>query len=384
MFFLRMYRKPLLPLLLFFSILTGIVFPSVLHQSIQKNYSELDNLYESMTIHCKLLPQAHLGDGFLLAPEIANRICELDSVSEYYYELNCPYYFRDPGPSSGNSTAYGTTDIHKFSENHGITLNLSSGYEDIDFSGSENICLVSQDLLKAASRSIGDSVTVAGSELREEKNENAPDLYLTIVGTFETTETEMPWNAIITPAACFFDTDELIYSSEGIRKWRLLTAFEFTIDSSYNREFDSVKDSLQDIIGNEWMLYSTSRELYNAIKPLENKLRMQQNIYEVLTTLLLLFPAFITILICNKEKNEMLIRMIHGEKIGEVFWTSWLSLASLIVIFGLLSVTILSFIDSINLIYIGGMSACSVLAVTISLTTTCRKRLVALYQSREG
>ncbi len=384
MFIKRMCRKPLLPSLLLIIIMIGVLFPSVLSQSIDKSFAELDGLYEGMRIRCRLLPQTYIGADFSLDPGIGNQIAGMDEVSEYYCELNCPYYFRDPGPSSGNSMAYGTNDIYRFASNHNLTLQLSEEYEIVDFSGNENICVVSRNLLDAAYRKVGDTVTVAGSELIEKKNEKAPDLVLTIVGTFQYENTDVPWNAIITPSACFFDMGELITGPDGIRRWRLYTDFEFTIDSSYNRVFDSVKKTLQSIIGKEWMLYSASRELYNAVQPLEKKLDMQQMIYNLVTILFLCLPAFITILISAKDKNEVLIRIIHGEKIENVFATSCLSYAGMIWIFGVLSIAIVNLFGSFKLLYIMGMMVISMFAAAVSIGVTCKTKIITLYQAREG
>lgn len=384
MFIKRMSRKPLLPLLLLTVILVGMIFPAAMSQVIDKSYTELEELYESMTIQCQLLPQTHIGADFSLEPSLGNQIVQVDEVSAYYCELSCPYYFRDPGPSSGNSIAYGTNDIYRFASAHGLEIKLSEEHETVDFSNGENICIVSRDLLDASSRNIGDRVTVAGSESFAKKDENAPDLVLTVVGVFKSDDTDIPWNTIIVPASSFFETGELVSTPEGIRNWRSYTAFDFTIDPTYNRTFDSVKESLQSIIGEEWLLYSTSRELYNAVQPLEKKLNVQQLIFNVMTVLFLCLPALITFMICIKDKSEVLIRIMHGENAVKVFFTSWMSYGGMILSFGALSLSIANAIGTFSLWYAVGIITISIFAAGVTIGVICKTKLVTLYQSREG
>lgn len=384
MFIKRMCRKPLLPLLLLLVILLGVLFPAVLNQSIERSYKELDELYTGMVIQCKLIPQTYIGADFALEPEIGDQLTEMDEVSGYYCELNCPYYFRDPGPSSGNSMAYGTNDIYRFAEEHELELCFSADNTDIDFSGNENICVVSDDLLDAASRNIGDSVTVAGSVLMAEKDTNAPDLKLTIIGSFKSEDTDVPWNTIIVPKACFFDVSELISTAEGIRKWRVYTAFDFKIDQAYNRTFDIVKESLQSIVGERWLLYSTSRELYRAVQPLEKKLNMQEMLFRIVTLLFLFLPALISVLLCIKDKNEVLIRIIYGEKAGHVFWSSCMPYIGMFFLYAMLSLALSKIIGYLNWRNIVGILFVSTLAAGIAIGSICKRKLVILYQSREG
>lgn len=384
MFIKRMCRKPLLPLLLLLVILLGVLFPAVWKQSIERNYKELDELYTGMVIRCKLIPQTYIGADFSLEPEIGDQFIQMDEVSGYYCELNCPYYFRDPGPSSGNSMAYGTNDIYRFAEEHKLELCFPADTIKIDFSGHKNICVVSENLLDAASRSIGDTVTVAGSVLTAEKDRSAPDLELMIVGSFKSEDTDIPWNAIIVPKACFFDASELISSAEGIRKWRVYTAFDFTINQAYNRTFDTVKESLQSIVGDRWLLYSTSRELYRAVQPLEKKLNMQEFLFRIMTFLFLFLPSLISFLLCTKDKNEVLIRIIYGEKTGHVFWSSWMPYIGMFFLYGILSLAILTIIGYLNWWSIAGIIIVSIFASGIAIGWICKTKLLILYQSREG
>ncbi len=377
----RMIRKPLLPVLLLLIVLLGILFPAVLGRSMEKNYKELEGLYEGMTIRCELLPQAQIGDDFMLETGLAKRIVRMEEVSEYDCEMICPYNLRAPGTSTRNSTAYGTNDIEWFAGKHNLNYELSKDYEKVDFSGSEKVCLISRQLLELLALKTGDSITVAGSERIEEKDESAPDLVLTVVGTFYSEDTDVPWNAVITPESCFFDQDGLIYTAGGVGQWRLYRAFEFFIDPSYNRTFDTVKESLQKSIGSGWMLYSTSRELFQAVQPLEKKLDMQQLVYRLVTALFLLLPAVITVLICFKNKKEILIRIVYGEGAGHVFVTYWLSVAGLLCLAEVVSAGIGFAFGNVNVWYAAAMLALSISAAAATIGIICRTRLVKLYQS---
>lgn len=375
----KVLRKPLLPILILLSVLIGVVLPAQFDTVIQHGQKELEKLYRNITIECSLLPQTYIGADFSLDARIGSKILAMPEVSDYYCELNCPYYFRDPGPSSGNSQAFGTNNIMNFAQKHGLILSAET--MNAEFEVSQDICVVSERLLKATSRHIGDVVTIAGSEKIEQKDENAPDLQLTIVGTYQETEnTDIPWNAIVIPSDCFFDS-KLISTTEGILKWRMYSAFDFTIDSQYNREFDRIKSELQEIIGDKWMLYSTSRELYRAVQPMENKLDMQEKIFFILDILLTLLPGFFTILFCKKTQDEVLIPRLYGEKRWCIFLKNWFSVMDIIVLgCGIAACFVWS---DCNWKQIASIILISGSAAIIIIGRNCTIHLLSLYQSSE-
>ena len=161
------------------------------------------------------------------------------------------------------------------------------------------------------------------------------------------------------------------------------TIFDFKIDQAYNRTFDTVKVSLQSIVGEKWLLYSTSRELYRAVQPLEKKLATQQILFRIVTLLFLFLLVLVICLLCKKDRNEVLIRMIYGEKAGRVFWTSWVPYIGVCFLCGILSFAIAKIIGYFNWWNIVSMLSVSILASGIAIGLTCRTKLIKLYQSRE-
>lgn len=399
MFFTQLVRKPLLPLLLAVLCLLGTVFPAFLAGTIHQSLAEVDDLYRGMTIQCQLLPQATLGVQFSLGTGTAGRILDCEAVQDHYGEMYCPYYFRDPGPSSTNSLAYGTNDPERFASQYGLTLTFGEGFSPEQFAGGDNICLVSEQLLTSAGRSVGDQVTVAGSGTLEQKDEAAPDLVLTIAGTFSIGETqdggsgglrdsasndyELQWTNILVPLACFTDPFELISTSQGVQNWRSYRAFTFTIDPAYNREFDTVKTELQQIIGRDWLLYATSRELNNAVQPMEQRLQVQQILYAVVSVLLILLPAFVMVLLCRGWKREILVRLLFGEKSGRVFASIWLPAAALVLALSAAGAGLAWLVWRQLLWQTAAMAALAVAAAGATVGVFCRTNLVTLYQGEE-
>lgn len=397
MFFKQLARKPLLPLLLAVLCLLGTLFPAFLVGTINQSLAEVDDLYRGMTIQCQLLPQATLGTAFSLGIGTAGRILDCEAVQDYYGEMYCPYYFRDPGPSSSNSMAYGTNDPERFATQYGLTLTFGEGFSPEQFAGEDNICLVSEQLLASAGRSVGDQVTVAGSSTLDQKDEAAPDLVLTIAGTFSIDETpdsgtgglrdsassdyEIAWTNILVPLACFTDPFELISTSDGVQNWKNYRVFTFTIKPEYNRDFDTVKQELQQIIGRDWLLYSTSRELNNAVQPMEQRLQVQQILYAVVSVLLILLPAFVMVLLCRGWKREVLVRLLFGEKAGRVFASIWLP-AAVLALAG--AGAGLAWLVWRQLLWqTAAMAALAVAAAGATVGVFCRTNLVTLYQGEE-
>lgn len=383
MFIKRICRKPMLYILLLASIFAGNTFQAVTKDSMRSNLVLLDAVYEGITIKCGLLPQTHTGAELLLDANIGRSIMELDEVREYYCEMNCPYYFRDPGPSSDNSKAFGTNNIQRFASEHGLIL--SSKAAEVDFSqggDKTDICIISEELSKAASRSTGDKITVAGSETVTKKDENAPNVILTIAGTYKQQTSGIPWNCIIVPSACFFETGKLITTSEGIRKWQKYNAFDFAINPAYNKTFDEVKTKLRGIIGKEYMLYSSCRELESAARPLEEKLNMQGKIFNFISVILVLLPAFITLLMCKKNTDELFIRMLYGEKRLSVFIKTFLPLTVLLLLLFCFAAITANF-RSCDWRYMLSVAAVSVFTAAVTIGVICKTRLLKLYQLQE-
>lgn len=106
MFIKRILRKPFLPALIFATILVGLIIISMLENILIKNKNRLDDLYRSITIECNLIPQDYIGAEFSLRPGIADRIIRMKEIGEYYGELKCPYYLKNPIIYKSNNPVY--------------------------------------------------------------------------------------------------------------------------------------------------------------------------------------------------------------------------------------------------------------------------------------
>ena len=111
---------------------------------------------------------------------------------------------------------------------------------------------------------------------------------------------------------------------------------------------------------------------------------MQEMLFRIMTVLFVFLPALITFLLCTKDKNEVLIRILYGEKPSRVFWSSWAPYTGLVILYGMLALLLSQAMGYLNGWNIAGIVVVSILAAGISIGLLCKTKLVTLYQSREG
>lgn len=252
-----------------------------------------------------------------------------------------------------------------------------------EFRDHSDICMVSRHMVDEKLLALDNRITVKGSENYDEINENSPEIDLRIVGTFNNNESVIQPNSIIVPEALFFNTDKLITTALGIQNWRNYIDFQFSINPDYNRDFENIKTELTRVLGDKWVLYSTSRELYNAAIPLEKKIDTQEKLFVLINILFMILPALFTLILCLSEKSEILIRLIFGEKKLKVIISSSLSIISMLVVYG---VVLSLFLNSIELLdnkkLITIISISSIIAI-IAIGYISNIKLIKLYQQRE-
>lgn len=131
------------------------------------------------------------------------------------------------------------------------------------------------------------------------------------------------------------------------------------------------------------MLYSTSRELYNAAIPLEKKIDTQEKLFVLINILFMILPALFTLILCLSEKSEILIRLIFGEKKLKVIISSSLSIISMLVVYGVVLSLFLNSIELLDIKKLITIISISSIIVIIAIGYISNIKLIKLYQQRE-
>ena len=85
------------------------------------------------------------------------------------------------------------------------------------------------------------------------------------------------------------------------------------------REYAEKKEELKALIGSEWELYSTSRELYLAVQPMSERILIMRNVLKLMNLFVMMIMAVISFLLVNNMRSNFLIMKMCGEYNRNIF-----------------------------------------------------------------
>ena len=136
-------------------------------------------------------------------------------------------------------------------------------------------------------------------------------------------------------------------------------------------------------------MYSNVRILEQAVRPIEQKIRIQQMLVTPLRILLCIAAAVMAVFLCAGFSGEVFLRLLWGEK----RWLVWLSMMGsvlfLMVAEGMIALGIVWLVCGAQWInwaaeYMMRVVVLCFVAIAIQQTIFCTKNMVAFYQSKEG
>ena len=196
--------------------------------------------------------------------------------------------------------------------------------------------------------------------------------------------------SIVVPDESFISNPGFLYNGNMMEAFYYYRAFHFQTDSSYNRNFQPLKEEINSILkkDGDFILYCNARILEQAVRPIEQKIRIQQMLVIPLSIMLCIASAVMTLFLCTSFSGEVFLRLMWGEK----RWAVWLqmmgSLILLLTVEGVVALIIVWFVSGIQWItwatqyLVITMGMCFVMTA-IQQTIFCSKNLVAFYQSKE-
>ena len=393
MFLIRMCRRPLIPLLLLTEFMLSACFLSVNEKTLRENQASIEQLYDTAVVECRVLPKTVTGGRFAISPFSARALCRQEAVDSYFCVLKDPCYLTQDGPEGNMIVACGTNDPAVFCREMYVTVTLDETYRDVDFKEDAAVCLLDRDMAEELGYRPKDTISVMGGDENGHYTEKAAPQELTVIGTYKNGGSMVEKGAILVPESRFYTRGEkrLTYDAASQNRWYYYIKFSFTLHPAYNRDLERVTAELEEAVSHltgldkvEYTLYVGSRELEQALRPLENKTALQQRLSLPMQAAFCVLSAALTLLLAAGERQEILIRRLGGESGTRVLVSTWAALCLL------LSLLVLPSLLVAQLLWKGAQTAFLLKSAAVSmflggllLLILCRRKLIALYQRQD-
>lgn len=380
MFMKKYFRKPIVILLYSIFILIGWNCLAIIANGIALTKTEYEDIYLNTIIKGEVLSAFAVGDGFLLPYDDLEMLSSNNAIIDLYTEA----YARgklvtDEDDKNQEISIYGTSDFEEFFLRNSLYIIKKS---DVKFDKIAAI-YISNDLSNKYNITTGDKIEIY-PETEEFYNTSITPILLSVEGILDLKSSKYKENIVIIDDTTFFKDGSFLHSKSLKEKWGNYNKFEFKIDPKFNYKFDVLEKELKNMVSKEYTIHTTGREFYNVIKPLEDKIQFQSNIYVVINVALVLISSFLCFLEVKREKIELLIRLMHGESKMKVFISEFTQLIFIIsfiqlIVYALLKCTI----DiSINTLYY--FLVINILLIAVSFSIILIKEILSLYQDWEG
>ena len=388
----HIWRKPLLPTVLVAVVLLGIAFMGMFRQSINEDKKTIDEMYLNTDLTFSVLPGIDSNGALEFSISDGNKIEALEEVKQCSYYESSYYSLREPRAIPGLSMIYGTNDIVSFEETQKLVITWKDNYDAASFQvleGGKVPCVVDSLLLETLGLSLGDTIVIAPSEGDEVDNEKAPSFVLELVGSYVNNEGAVfPYGLITTNRIFLSSEGRLLYNANMMEKFCFYRSFMIDIEPVFNREFERIEENLKEIIGEDYILYSNVRVLKQAVRPLEQKVALQEKLVHPLSILFVLASCVVAYLTTISFQTEVFLRLLWGEKRWLVFGKMTASLCPHLLMaffvgcfltWGISGRTIDSWLIGYLVIEV---IACLLTAAVANLIVS-RQNLIKTYQARE-
>ncbi|MCI6957969.1 MAG: hypothetical protein SPI15_02705 [Candidatus Faecousia sp.] len=387
-------RKPLLPCVLLVLLAFSVCFMTLFQQSILDNQLAVDEMYNSVQLTFQVLPGVG-SDGVLkLRNKTVTALQAVEGVTDCFYYLQCPYSLREPVQLANYSTVYGTNDLAFFAKEQGVSITYADGWDEQSvLSPGENgtiPCLLETNLAEVLEVEAGDSFVIAPNAGKDTDPGSAPSLTMVVAGTFADETGLVDLYSIVVSADTFPGRSGFLYTSDMMGAFYYYRAFHFHTDPARNRDFQTLKENINSVLkkDGDFLLYSNVRILEQTIRPIEQKIRIQQMLVTPLSILLCLASSLMTVFLCASFSEEVFLRLLWGEKRRRVWLSMMGALILLIAAEGAVTILIAWLVSGTKWIswavgYLLLTMCLCVGAAAIQQFVYCGRNLVAFYQSKE-
>lgn len=385
-------RKPVLPLLLMAALIFGVCFMCSFRQGIARDLVSVEEMYHSTQLTYCVLPGTNSDGSLKIGTWIVKGVRQLQEVTDSYAYLSCPYSLREPREAVCLSRVYGTNDAETFFSEMSAGVSYAEGYghESLqEVSGDSILCVADALLVEAMGIKEGDSFVIVPNDGTQEDNEKAPVLTMRLIGIYTDTAGLLEPMGIVAAESTFFSEQGFLFNTAMKERYGYYQGFQFDIDPVYNREFEQVEEKVKEIIGKGPLLYSNVRMLKQAVRPMEQKLALQQALADPLELVFCVTAGVVAMLMALGFQTEIFLRFMWGEPRPAVFVKMLFSAVVCQAVCGAAALAAALLISRGEwLLPAGGylkiaLPVCAA-AAAVPVGISCGKNLIRLYQSREG
>ncbi|MDO4564937.1 MAG: ABC transporter permease [Clostridia bacterium] len=312
----QLFRKPLLPAVYALLLLLGVALTLLFSENMAQNRRTVDEMYENTRIQLRVLPGTSAPAGLELPLSRARAVMDTGLAQNVYTERNCPVLTASGDGVIAFQTAYGVSSSDVFDQNRQLSVEYGEGYDSAAFDASSDLCLMESGLAQNYGLAPGDELFIVPCRINFVIEPQAPTLTLTIAGVYESSGNVTFSESVIVPDALFSGREAFLYSDDMERLWQHYTEFAFTLNPEHNRNYVQAQATLQTALGNttDFVLYSDSRVLQNAVGPLEQRIQTQSTLLPLLQLALMAGCALLAILLALSRQNDLVIRLVFGER----------------------------------------------------------------------
>ncbi len=387
-------RKPMLPCVLLILLSFSVCFMTLFQQSILDGQAAVEDMYNSVQLTFQVLPATGANGVLKLRNKTAEKLLQVEGAADCAYYLECPYSLRSPVHFANYSVAYGTNDLSFFSKERGVEISFAEGWNEAAVLNPGEMavipCILDSILADALDIEAGDTFAIAPNADEDTDPEAAPTLTMVAAGTFENNKGLVEPYSILVSDKSFWGRSGFLYNGLMMGDFYYYRAFHLYIDPAYNREFQPIREAAKAALekDGDFILYSNARILERAVRPIEQKVRIQQMLVTPLSILLCVATAVMVLFLCAGFSTEVLLRLLWGENRTLVWLKIIGSVLLLMAVEGLIALIIVWLICGVQWIgwaaqYMAMIVAVCFAAMAIQQALFCTRNMVAFYQSRE-
>lgn len=362
------FRKPLYIILYTLLLVVGLFSLGKIDDNIKSDKEEYKYIYENTKIKGEVLQAKSLSNNQNLPYEDIYPLMFFDQIENIYTSSFAKGFLEED-----RLDIYASSDISKFLKKHSIN--------NTDIKLSKGEAIISEEISKIYDLNTNDDIDI---RLDFDKLDGQDDVYVKfkIKDIVDFSNSDLAEKAIIINNDSYFD-DSFLANETLKDEYGYYENFYFEIKPSYNNIYDEVKEKIDNILGDDYIAHTNSKDFYNVIRPLEDKINSQERLLSVLKVSLSILTSFVFILMLREEKINILIRKMYGESNKNILLSYILSLGLIILAINTITYLIVSSISNVDNRYVISNICLNLLVFIISLIIVTSIKVFNLYQNME-
>ena len=389
----HIFRKPLIPGVLFLLLAFGVCFLILFQQNILDDQRSVDEMYSSVQLTFQVLPGA---DGVLrLKSRTARELMSIEGVSRCFYHFECRYSVREPLRLANLSTIYGVNDISFFAGERDLRITYGDGWdEQAVLNPAQDApvpCILEANLAIILGVEPGDTFVIASNADQNVDLASNPSVTMVAAGTFTDGGglTDL-YGMIVCDRTFVSRPGRFLHNDLMANLAYFYRSFYFQVEPSRNRDFQRIREEANSVLkgAGSFSLYSNARILEQTVRPIEQKIHIQQMLVTPLSILLCIASAVVAVLLCTGFSTEVFLRLFWGEKRPVVWLSMTGSLVVLMAAEGAMALLAVWLVSGTGWIawaarYLLLTVCLCAAAAAVQQAVFCGRNLVAFYQSKE-